>query len=117
MVYLRRTMPTENIRKPAAMATAALRRRKVASVKCLADDLGWAPAEVRAALEAWVARGQVELLRPWRRPAHPDDELDYYRWRQPTDRDHLWEQDYMLGCVCGAVARWRLNSRKWAGTY
>ena len=104
-----------------------LRREGTASVDGLAQRLGLEPADVRRALQQWVARGQVELLRPCGHHAVADDELDYYRWRLPSDRDCLWEQDclredvwpevlahFVSGAGGGAVrTRGSLNRAGW----
>lgn len=75
-----------------------LRDRRMSNVAQLAQILALENATVRAGLEYWVSRGQIEILRPYngRRPF--DDELDYYRWKQGSDRDFIWEQtDYWRG--------------------
>ncbi len=97
MIYLGKLERPAAGRKCLTSVGRALRRQNIANVQCLAERLRLLPADVRAALEHWVACGRVELLRPWRWHSDPDDQLDYYRWRQPTDGDHLWEQN-----ICGS---------------
>lgn len=96
----------DNSKSDATIVAIALRRRCVANVRQLADEVGRSPAVVRDALEDRVKCGQVELLRPWRSVSSVDDDLDYYRWCQPTDRDHLFDQKNVLGCVCSRHGVW-----------
>jgi len=70
----------------------ALRNRTISNVIQLAQVLVFEPATVREGLEYWVSRGMVEVMRPYNRYQSFDDELDYYRWKQSSDRDFLWEQ-------------------------
>ena len=106
MMDLRYSKSPDGGERHASTVAATLRRQSIASVKRLAGHLGLPATEVRSALAPWVARGQVELLRPWGCQPVADDELDYYRWRRPTDRDYLWEQDFMR-CACPTAGRWR----------
>lgn len=71
---------------------SVLRDQGISNVARLAQMLVFEAATVREGLEYWVGRGLVEVMRPYSRRQPFDDELDYYRWKQSTDRDFLWEQ-------------------------
>jgi hypothetical protein len=79
---------------PAAWLTigSVLRDRMISNVAQLAQTLAFETATVREGLEYWVSHGMVEVLRPYNGRQPFDDELDYYRWKQSSDRDFLWEQ-------------------------
>lgn len=69
-----------------------LRDRGISNVTHLVQTLAFEPATIREGLEYWVDRGLVEVMRPYNRSQSFDDELDYYRWKQSSDRDFLWQQ-------------------------
>jgi hypothetical protein len=69
-----------------------LQSHEIGNVAQLAQTLAFDAATVREGLEYWVNCGMVEVMRPYNRHRLFDDELDYYRWKQSSDRDFLWEQ-------------------------
>jgi DNA-binding transcriptional MocR family regulator len=78
---------------------ATLRQHKIISLRKLSRELGSDRNTVRDALHAWIQEGRVECLKPTgfdeavHRGSSRELDLIYYRWRQKSDRNYLWQRE------------------------
>lgn len=72
-----------------------IERAGLISLQGLADFSGCEEAQIVALLDTIESRAQVEWLRPIGARSHVH--ATFCRWRQPFDRQYVWEQDYFEG--------------------